>query len=83
MRHLSCLFILCALPRAACGGSDDGIGDGTAAPTCADDQRNGAETDTDCGGGTCEPCDGAKACGVADDCRSSVCTDAPASSAGL
>ena len=38
MRHLSCLFILCAL-LAARGGSDDGIGDGTAAGTCADDQR--------------------------------------------
>ena len=34
MRHLPCVYVLCALPFAACGGSDDGIGDGTAAPTC-------------------------------------------------
>ncbi|MBK7586190.1 MAG: hypothetical protein IPI67_39150 [Myxococcales bacterium] len=45
-----------------------------AAPTCIDTVKNGAETDLNCGGGSCPKCDDGKQCGVADDCTSSVCT---------
>jgi hypothetical protein len=42
--------------------------------TCRDGRRNGAETDIDCGGGTCPRCQNGKTCGVANDCVSGTCT---------
>jgi len=44
------------------------------APTCADAVKNGAETDTDCGGADCAPCADAKKCAASADCQSEVCT---------
>ncbi len=43
------------------------------APTCKDNVVNGAETDQDCGGGTCSKCGLGLACLVATDCASGVC----------
>jgi len=43
-------------------------------PTCGDDVINGAETDVDCGGQICTPCNTGKHCVVAMDCRSMICT---------
>ena len=43
--------------------------------SCADGVRNGAETDTDCGGAVCAPCGGGRACLGPSDCRSGECTD--------
>jgi hypothetical protein len=43
------------------------------APTCTDGIRNGNETDVDCGGGTCRPCDLDRVCRVAADCTTLNC----------
>jgi len=42
--------------------------------SCADQVKNGTETDVDCGGSVCTPCGDGKACGGATDCQSGVCT---------
>jgi hypothetical protein len=42
-------------------------------PTCTDLTRNGAETDVDCGGGTCPRCVNGLACGAPGDCVSNSC----------
>ncbi|MGZ3450025.1 MAG: lamin tail domain-containing protein [Polyangiales bacterium] len=44
-----------------------------AAPSCTDLVKNGAETDKDCGGGTCDACALDKTCAVATDCVSGNC----------
>ena len=44
-----------------------------AVPTCTDIAKNAKETDVDCGGGTCGPCDDLKSCGMPGDCKSNVC----------
>ena len=44
-------------------------------PTCFDGTENDTETDVDCGGGCVANCADTKACGVAADCQSGVCTD--------
>jgi hypothetical protein len=41
--------------------------------SCADNVKNGNETDQDCGGPLCQPCPDAKHCGVPSDCASHVC----------
>jgi plastocyanin len=45
--------------------------------TCMDGVKNGAETDVDCGGGVCPACVADKACLVAGDCASGVCSGNP------
>ncbi|MSP17770.1 MAG: hypothetical protein EXR73_14390 [Myxococcales bacterium] len=45
-----------------------------AAATCMDGAKNAKETDIDCGGGVCGACADTKACAVAPDCASGVCT---------
>ena len=42
--------------------------------TCSDSTKNGAETDVDCGGGTCPACTAGADCGTGSDCNSGVCT---------
>lgn len=44
-------------------------------PTCADAIQNGEETDVDCGGGTCDPCEDGQVCLGGDDCASGECND--------
>jgi formylglycine-generating enzyme required for sulfatase activity len=44
------------------------------APTCKDGALNQDETDTDCGGANCAPCDVQKKCKGATDCTTKVCT---------
>ena len=44
-----------------------------AAPTCSDKVKNGAETDVDCGGGTCPKCLDGRTCKTATDCSSGNC----------
>ncbi len=44
-------------------------------PTCADCQKNGDETDVDCGGDACLPCPASRACLVDADCITLVCID--------
>ncbi len=43
---------------------------------CNDGIQNGDETDIDCGGGTCAPCDSGKKCIAASDCMSGDCDTA-------
>jgi hypothetical protein len=42
---------------------------------CTDGEKNGFETDTDCGGPACDPCATGDACATATDCAESMCTD--------
>ena len=42
-------------------------------PTCEDGQRNGAESDVDCGGVGCEACADGSACVEDRDCASELC----------
>lgn len=51
----------------------DPPGDGDA--TCTDQTQNGSETDVDCGGDDCEPCDDDRSCMLNADCVSRVCDD--------
>ena|GEM_PF-1315549 len=57
------------------GGGAVGTGGGGGAPdpTCVDGDRNGQETDFDCGGPTCDPCEDGQGCALAADCESLVC----------
>lgn len=41
--------------------------------SCTDGHENGAETDTDCGGGTCSPCKNGQGCKTGPDCESHFC----------
>jgi hypothetical protein len=43
--------------------------------TCNDGKKDGAETDQDCGGGTCAPCPDGLKCKGPTDCQSGVCTN--------
>lgn len=47
----------------------------TPKPTCTDGVKNGAETDVDCGGPSCEKCGYEGACLGPSDCADGVCTD--------
>jgi hypothetical protein len=42
-------------------------------PACSDCQKNGFETDTDCGGDACSPCPDGKLCDNDADCKSGRC----------
>ena len=60
-------------PDKGCNGDADCVGlqcsammNGTCTPNCADSVKNNAETDADCGGGTCGGCAVGKLCGNAD-----------------
>lgn len=44
-----------------------------AAPTCTDSQKNGQETDVDCGGSCPTKCAEGKSCGINGDCQSDKC----------
>jgi cysteine-rich repeat protein len=44
-----------------------------AAPTCADGIQSGGETDVDCGGPECDPCELAENCSEPGDCESGSC----------
>ncbi|MBM4363519.1 MAG: hypothetical protein FJ104_12635 [Deltaproteobacteria bacterium] len=42
-------------------------------PTCTDSQKNGSETDVDCGGSLCPKCPPGKACSAGTDCTRGPC----------
>jgi plastocyanin len=44
------------------------------APGCLDKQRNGSETDVDCGGPDCAPCALGQGCSTGTDCVTGICT---------
>src|SRR5688572_12785129 len=58
------------------GGSDqdDAGAGGHSDPTCADNVKNGLETDIDCGGDVCLPCPLGKGCMNNADCSTKSCS---------
>ncbi len=58
----------CADPNPICSAGNTCI-----PATCTDGMKNGPETDVDCGGGTCDPCDTNKDCAVDTDCFHGDC----------
>ncbi|MCD6497051.1 MAG: hypothetical protein J7M25_01960, partial [Deltaproteobacteria bacterium] len=66
---------------AGCGDSGTGGGDNTNNTnntnnsTCSNGVKDGTETDVDCGGSDCDPCDNGKACVGASDCVSGSCVN--------
>jgi hypothetical protein len=63
-QDVDCAKGRCVLETAKC----------TAAATCSNGRRDGAETDVDCGGPDCAGCAGNRMCGDSDDCASLVCS---------
>jgi hypothetical protein len=55
--------------------TDSSSSTGDPPPSCDDGQPNGGETDLDCGGPDCSPCDDGGQCNESSDCNSGVCTD--------
>jgi hypothetical protein len=51
-------------------------------PNCGDNMVNGEETDVDCGGRICTPCNAGKHCAVDKDCRSKICAAGVCATAG-
>src|SRR3990170_4653637 len=51
------------------------VGGRCIATGCDNLQQGGAETDVDCGGGTCPRCRLGKQCEEGNDCESGLCTD--------
>src|SRR3954465_13817997 len=61
------LALIVAVGVASCGQKTSMF------PNCGDNVRNGEETDIDCGGRICTPCNTAKHCAADSDCRSKLC----------
>ena len=60
--------ILLAWALAACsGGGGGGDGQGPGGGACSNQQKDGLETDVDCGGGECGACSTGKSCVEATD----------------
>ena len=55
--------------------SDAGLAANLTGATCSDHEKNGAETDVDCGGPQCLPCGDARTCNDPGDCASKVCVN--------
>ncbi len=68
----------CAVGKLCAANTDCASGKCTGnvctAASCTDGVKNGAESDLDCGGGTCAACPATKACLVVGDCQSGVCS---------
>ncbi len=58
-------------PGTTCNAA--GTCQSAASASCTDTVKNGAETDIDCGGGTCTTCGNGKLCNLASDCTSANC----------
>lgn len=60
----------------ASASAPDGAGPeaGSPSPTCTDGAKNGAESDTDCGGSCEAKCDNGKGCATNEDCASNGCS---------
>lgn len=67
----TCTLISGADPDDECAGAD--VCNGASQCQCLDGNQNGAETDTDCGGGVCPGCMVNDSCLVGSDCQSGVC----------
>src|SRR4051812_9083048 len=68
--RLGCATFALLVSVAACSTADTAVAGGT----CADAAKNGAETDVDCGGGSCAKCAVDLACAANGDCASGSCS---------
>jgi len=62
----------CALGLQMCK-TEGGIAHCVTLPSCTDKKKNRDETDVDCGGSTCGPCEVGKVCKVDHDCKTQAC----------
>ncbi|MBI5534687.1 MAG: TonB-dependent receptor [Deltaproteobacteria bacterium] len=60
----------------SCGAGLACNASGSCVALCVDGVKDGAETDIDCGGGTCPACALGKLCSLPSDCASTFCTGA-------
>jgi hypothetical protein len=63
----------CAAATDCTSGACDATAHTCAANQCSDHIKDGAETDVDCGGGTCPPCATGQMCVADTDCMSGCC----------
>lgn len=75
----SCVNTVCTdvqcVSSVECGENQDCVKGICSDPSCTDQAKSGAETDIDCGGGTCSPCADDKGCAIATDCVSNSCVN--------
>lgn len=69
--RITCATIALLLCSACESQTIDAPDDGK--PGCTDGNKNGSETDIDCGG-SCRPCGDGKTCAAASDCAAGTCT---------
>jgi hypothetical protein len=67
------LGVACTSDTNCASNACDGINLVCDATQCADNRKDGAETDVDCGGGMCSACAVGKNCQVNTDCLTSAC----------
>jgi hypothetical protein len=63
----------CTVDSNCMSNACDAVSTKCVADQCADHRKDGAETDVDCGGGTCPACANPKKCAVDTDCASMAC----------
>lgn len=66
--------VIAGAPQAGMSAAG-AAGDDTPAARCDDGLLNGDESDADCGGRTCAPCEAEKHCLMGNDCASAICTN--------
>ena len=62
----------CAVDTDCTSNACDAVSLKCVSNQCADHRQDGAETDVDCGGGTCSPCGLTQMCQVDADCNSNA-----------
>lgn len=67
---MQCQSGACSPSTTSC---ESGCLDLTTCGSCSDKVKDGAESDVDCGGGSCAGCDAGKACGGDPDCATGMC----------
>jgi hypothetical protein len=65
--------LTCAADTDCASGACDLVTTKCVASACVDERKDGAETDVDCGGGTCPMCATGKTCAANTDCTSAAC----------
>ncbi len=69
MKLLLLLMATCTVVWTSCPGGETSIS------SCENGKTDGSESDVDCGGGTCEPCELGRNCHYGSDCKSGRCKD--------
>lgn len=73
----SLLVLILIFGLSACGGDDSSTVNSLddPEPSCEDGEQSGDQTDVDCGGDKCPPCEEGQGCEVAEDCETNACRD--------